>query len=151
MAEPAGARCSPAGPAVANDPPSATAAAASTAPQTAPRRSASRRLSGSAPSPVPITGLSGRDAASLAPGGKGGRAKKAEQDGPLAWDMSARPERCGPAQPSPEPDKWMMAAYLWGEILAGVCMTSFIFHCCAGEPPLNVGIIAGLGIISWNL
>ena len=32
--------------------------------------------------------------------------------------------------------KWMMAAYLWGEILADVCMTSFIFHCCAGEPPL---------------
>ena len=33
--------------------------------------------------------------------------------------------------------KWMMAAYLWGEILADVCMTSFIFHCCAGEPPLK--------------
>ena len=32
--------------------------------------------------------------------------------------------------------KWMMAAYLWGEILADVCMMSFIFHCCAGEPPL---------------
>ena len=28
--------------------------------------------------------------------------------------------------------KWMMAAYLWGEILADVCMTSFTFHCCAG-------------------
>ena len=26
----------------------------------------------------------------------------------------------------------MMAAYLWGEILADVCMTSFTFHCCAG-------------------
>ena len=35
--------------------------------------------------------------------------------------------------------KWMMAAYLWGEILADVCMTSFIFHCCAGEPPLPKG------------
>ena len=28
--------------------------------------------------------------------------------------------------------KWMMAACLWGEILADVCMTSFTFHCCAG-------------------
>ena len=28
--------------------------------------------------------------------------------------------------------KWMMAAYLCGEILADVCMTSFTFHCCAG-------------------
>ena len=26
----------------------------------------------------------------------------------------------------------MMAAYLCGEILADVCMTSFTFHCCAG-------------------
>ena len=70
-----------AGPAAANQLPPTTPPSA-TAPQTAPRRSSSRRLSGSAPSPVPITGLSGRDAASLAPGGKDGRTKRAEQDGP---------------------------------------------------------------------
>ena len=31
----------------------------------------------------------------------------------------------------------LMAADLWSEILADVCMTSFAFHCCAGEPPLR--------------
>ena len=39
--------------------------------------------------------------------------------------------------------KWMMAAYLCGEILADVCMTSFTFHCCAGLATTALGICCG--------
>ena len=69
---------------------------------------------------------------------RGGGAAFGVMNSPPRTQRTSSTARRSPGSGPRGRHKWMMAAYLWGEILADVCMTSFIFHCCAGEPPLNV-------------
>ena len=67
---------------------------------------------------------------------RGGGAAFGVMNSPPRTQRTSSTARRSPGSGARGRYKWMMAAYLWGEILADVCMTSFIFHCCAGEPPL---------------
>ena len=63
---------------------------------------------------------------------RGGGAAFGVMNSPPRTQRTSSTARRSPGSGARGRYKWMMAAYLWGEILADVCMTSFTFHCCAG-------------------